>query len=524
MGIETPFTILGHVLTLNNLVRLLGLWLFYRVFLAIYNISPLHPLSHVPGPKLASATYLYEAWYDLIQGGRYTTRIKEMHETYGPLVRINPDEVHCNDLAFVDEIYAGGGRRRDKSRHFVNFVSFPINMGMHPTVDHDVHRMRRGAVNRFFSRAQITKLEDVIKELIDQLCDKMLRLGLRDGAPFDVTSAYSCFMTDLISAYALGEPIGFLKQENWEPNFRKPIVALTSTMYLFRFIPPLRSLARIAPLFVKWMGEDLRILVTWSGDKMVEIVRQARKEFATGKEQDRPSVFHAIFKSSLPDAEKTDLRLSGEGFSLFSAGTETTSWALTVLTFYVLNQPAILARLTQELSDADALTLSWSGLEKLPYLSAVISESLRLSYGAATRLTRIAPDENLVYSGRFQGQKVEYVIPSGTAMSMSNAINHHDEDIYPDSHAFKPERWLGLDATERRRLESSLTSFSRGSRQCLATNLAYCNLYLLRTALTLRILPRLGLYETTVDDVRYDHDEFVPVPKKGTKGVRVILS
>jgi hypothetical protein len=35
-------------------------------------------------------------------------------------VRINPNEVHCSDIAFADEIYAVGGRKRDKPVHQIN--------------------------------------------------------------------------------------------------------------------------------------------------------------------------------------------------------------------------------------------------------------------------------------------------------------------------------------------------------------------------------------------------------------------
>ena len=47
----------------------------YRVFL--------HPLSHVPGPKLAAATSLYEFYYDGCLGGKYYWRILELHQQYG---------------------------------------------------------------------------------------------------------------------------------------------------------------------------------------------------------------------------------------------------------------------------------------------------------------------------------------------------------------------------------------------------------------------------------------------------------
>ena len=30
----------------------------------------------------------------------------------------------------------------------------------------------------------------------------------------------------------------------------------------------------------------------------------------------------------------------------------------------------------------------------------------------------------------------------------------------------------------------------------------------------------MRLYETTIDDVRYDHDVMLPMPKQGSKGIR----
>ena len=53
------------------------------------------------------------------------------------------------------------------------------------------------------------------------------------------------------------------------------------------------------------------------------------------------------------------------------------------------------------------------------------------------------------------------------------------------------------------------------------TRLALCELYLLLTALTLRVLPHMHLFETTEFDVRYDHDMFVPLTHNDSKGVRV---
>ncbi|GCB21809.1 trichodiene oxygenase [Aspergillus awamori] len=458
--------------TSSSLLRLLGFYVLYRLSRALYNISPLHPLSHVPGPKLAAATFLYEAWFDLIQGGRYTREIQRMHEIYGPVVRINPEELHFNDIAFVDEIYAGGGRKRNKQVHFLNFTAGPITSSMFATIDHDHHRIRRSPVNKFFSRAQIMKLEPDIKELVDKLCEKIIRLGLRDNAPLDITTAYSCFTADVISKYCFGDPFGFVAQEGWTPNFREPLNAVLAATFPFRFFPPLRILADIAPLFAKWARRDVNIMLVESSEKMPARIQAARQDYQTTtgcstSTTGSGSIFRDILRSSLPEAEKTDRRLGGEGFSMISAGTETTAWTLTVTSFHLLSQPETLSKLTRELQDADASQLSWVGLEKLPYLSAVILEGLRLSYGVTARIPRIAPNERLLYRGEFHGRSIEYVIPPGTPMGMSNAINHHNEAVFPDSHTFRPERWLGIDDAQRRRMENCLTSFSKGSRQCL---------------------------------------------------------
>lgn len=56
-------------------VVLLGSLVFYRLFL--------HPLAGYPGPKLAAITRCYEGYYDVIQNGQYTFKIKELHQKYG---------------------------------------------------------------------------------------------------------------------------------------------------------------------------------------------------------------------------------------------------------------------------------------------------------------------------------------------------------------------------------------------------------------------------------------------------------
>ena len=109
----------------------------------------------------------------------------------------------------------------------------------------------------------------------------------------------------------------------------------------------------------------------------------------------------------------------------------------------------------------------WSTLEQLPYLSAVLLEAIRLSYGVSSRLPRIAPDETLIYEGKFRGKQVRYLIPPGTAIGMSSVIMHTNKDIFPEPYDFRPGRWLNEDGTKRKELEGYLFSFGKGTRQCV---------------------------------------------------------
>jgi hypothetical protein len=71
-------------LTLPGFITIaISTWIAFKILESLYNVSPLHPLSHVPGPKLAAATYLPEFYHDVILSGRYTHAIKKMHEQYG---------------------------------------------------------------------------------------------------------------------------------------------------------------------------------------------------------------------------------------------------------------------------------------------------------------------------------------------------------------------------------------------------------------------------------------------------------
>ena len=101
------------------------------------------------------------------------------------------------------------------------------------------------------------KLEPQIHGLADQLCNKLL--ARRDGKPFDVTMAYSCFTTDVISYYAFGQTDGFLKQADFEPNLRPTIFASIRPFPYVRQWPFLYYLIANVPECVLSFESDWRV-------------------------------------------------------------------------------------------------------------------------------------------------------------------------------------------------------------------------------------------------------------------------
>ena len=68
----------------------------YVVTKTIYRLF-FHPLASLPGPKLAAVTTLYNAYYDICTPG-LVKRLPELHKKYGPIIRLQPNEVHVADL------------------------------------------------------------------------------------------------------------------------------------------------------------------------------------------------------------------------------------------------------------------------------------------------------------------------------------------------------------------------------------------------------------------------------------------
>lgn len=241
-----------------------------------------------------------------------------------------------------------------------------------------------------------------------------------------------------------------------------------------------------------------------------------------GGDEDKTShvtIFHEILKEpELPPEEKTVMRMKAEATSFVGAGTLTVAHMLSLTCFFVLKEPAIhkclMAELRKAIPDPDS-QISQQKLMLLPYLTAVVDEGLRLSYGSMHRLSRSHPMETLHFR--------EWTIPAGTPVGCSAYLIHTNPKLFPEPYAFRPERWLDLEPCERQRLRNYLNNFGRGTRQCVGMRLAYAEIYLALGYLMRRLGGRLKLFDTEYErDIAFVQDYFIPAPSKESRGCRVI--
>ncbi|MGA3295028.1 MAG: cytochrome P450 [Candidatus Acidiferrales bacterium] len=202
------------------------------------------------------------------------------------------------------------------------------------------------------------------------------------------------------------------------------------------------------------------------------IISERRKEQNSNHHND----LLALLMSAMDDdgSQMTPEQLRDEAMTLFIAGHETTAQML-AWTWYALSQnPAAEARLHEELDSVLAgRPVEAADLGRLPYLQAVMNESLRL-YPPAYIMARetIEPCEIGGYEFR-----------PGSTIIFSQWVTQRDPRYYDDPDAFRPERWL--DGLASQLPAGAYFPFGDGPRRCIGQGFA-----LLEAAIVIGTLAR----------------------------------
>lgn len=129
-------------------------------------------------------------------------------------------------------------------------------------------------------------------------------------------------------------------------------------------------------------------------------------------------------------------QLAREANLFLFAGHDTTSASLAWIFASLAKNPEVQQRAFEEVSAVpeDKMAETFSDPRALPFVGAVIKETLRLYPPAPMVLRRSKYDEELA----------GYDIPAGTDFSLNIWCMQRDPEAFEEADAFLPDRWLGV--------------------------------------------------------------------------------
>lgn len=287
-------------------------------------------------------------------------------------MRINPDEVHIKDPEFYDEIYSGPTKKRDKYDKWIMMAGAPRSA--FSTTEHDLHRQRRAALNPFFAKRSVIRLEPRISEKVRTLCGRLAEC-MKDERVVDLHTAFMALTTDIITEYCYSKSYDFLNEDDFKQEWKDCMTDLFDNATFRRAVPWLTyTLQRIPADYVLKLMPKMGLLINWQKDIKKEVEGIVNKKETT---EEKESIFKALRDNKeLPKEEKSVQRLTDEGEILIGAGSETTAKTLAITTFYILHTPNVLQTLREELKTVMPRSTdmpAWTDLEKLPYLVGQIA-------------------------------------------------------------------------------------------------------------------------------------------------------
>jgi cytochrome P450 len=102
---------------------------------------------------------------------------------------------------FLDQVYGAAGKRRDKSQLHCNSLMVPGSLVSTPS--HDLHRMRRGPLNPFFSKQSIRRLEPILQRCLEKVL-VIFSERAESSKPINTKMLFSAATNDIIIEYAFG--------------------------------------------------------------------------------------------------------------------------------------------------------------------------------------------------------------------------------------------------------------------------------------------------------------------------------
>ncbi|KAK4113198.1 cytochrome P450 [Canariomyces notabilis] len=464
-----------RVLTWNIVSAASVALLVYWTGLIIYRLT-LHPLARFPGPFLCRISDLQQCYYEAILNGKFIEQLPKYHRKYGPIVRINPNEVHIDDPAVFHEIYKQNTPFTKDPKSY----GLGVSQAMAFTSPVEKHRVKRQALDPAFSKRRVNMMEDGLYEELEKVFDRIDGYEKRDEE-VPISELYYCYTGDIISRYLFGKSLGLISAPDFLERAEQ-MRSFTRGVWISIHFQFIRDTMLAMPRWITSFLNDAWVKVLWFCE---DLAKNAIANFDAAESSEKLSKpgQETIFDRLLSDNDRrrqkgqeahplTFRELADESVAILNAGTEPTATMMVYATYFFLRYPEVQERILKELSTVqrdEKGRLPLVKVESLPYFTGFVRETLRYVPLVPGRLPRVVPKGGLYVPA------ARDTIPEGAVVGIDHMPLHWNQDIFERPSEFDPGRWLGEAGKE---LNHWLLSFSKGRTDCIGKNLAYAEMHL----------------------------------------------
>jgi hypothetical protein len=171
---------------------------------------------------------------------------KQLMHCIGPIIRINPNELHIDEPDYFEKLYSTN-EPRNKSEYYL--AQFQLPGSSFGTADYRHHRIRRGALNPFLSKQAVNRVQPMLTYMIDKLCHRIDGFQ-KSGEPFPLRLAYSCLATDIVTLIALNHNRKLLDSPDFSPMWIETVKSIAAAGHTMKQFPWLFSVIRALPPWV----------------------------------------------------------------------------------------------------------------------------------------------------------------------------------------------------------------------------------------------------------------------------------
>ncbi|PIL32204.1 cytochrome P450 [Ganoderma sinense ZZ0214-1] len=387
------------------------------VSIVAYRLGPWHPLASFPGPVAFRTSKLWMA--GCAAAGRECFVVKALHEEYGDVVRTGPNELSIRDPSLVGRIMGAAGLQ--KGPNYLGMTLTHDGLPMVGIQDVDEHLRRRRSWNRGLNSAALKEYEPLLAGRVAELARLLPTLQEK---VIQLDDQFAQISHKIMSDMAFGE-----NSKIMEGDQKKFWAQLDSGVIFAAFFS-----------HVPWLGFYAMLIPLVAGPLQAFLGRCrefAIKRMLQGSE--KRDLFYYLNHEDQPNRPSPPIhQLVDDGVLAIVAGSDTTSTALTSFFYCLLTHSEVYAALLQEVDNCyqdGETTLNTARHGKLPYMDAVINESLRVFPPAPNGSLRQVPRNAGVHAGTI-------FIPPGTAVCCHLYSMHLDPGNFSYPEVFWPERWL----------------------------------------------------------------------------------